>query len=172
LFGGLTGAGVGALVGSATGHTGAGAAIGAGVGALTGSVVGASLDDIEARNRAEIEARMGRPVAPGAVTIDDVVAMTQAGVNEDVIATHVRNHGIARPLQTGDLIHLQTNHVSPRVIRAMQEPPLQRPVVVQGSPPPVIVEEHYYGRPYGCYPHFHRPCPPRVGLGFTYHHHH
>lgn len=170
LFGGLTGAGVGALVGSATGHTGAGAAIGAGVGALTGSAVGASLDDIEARNRAEIEARLGRPVAAGAVSIDEVVAMTQAGVNEEVIATHVRSHGLARPLQTNDLIYLQNCHVSARVIRAMQEPPPPGPVVVAQGPPPVIVEEHYYGRPYGCY-HYHRP-PPRVGFGFTYHHHH
>src|SRR4051794_8241887 len=94
LFGGLTGAGVGALVGNATGHTGAGAAIGAGVGALTGSAVGGALDDIEARNHAEIEARLGRPPAPGAVTMGDVIAMTHAGVSDDVIATHVHNHGL------------------------------------------------------------------------------
>jgi hypothetical protein len=171
LFGGLTGAGVGALVGNATGHTGAGAAIGAGVGALTGAAVGGALDDIEARNHAEIEARMGRPPGPGAVSIEDVIAMTQAGVSEEVIATHVRNRGVVRPLQTGDLIALQNNHVSARVVRAMQEPPVQQPVVVQGAPPPVVVHE-YYGPPYGYYPYYHRPCPPRVGFGFTYHHRH
>ncbi len=171
LFGGLTGAGVGALVGKATGHTGAGAAIGAGVGALTGAAVGGALDDIEARNRAEIEARLGRPPAPGAVSIDEVIAMTHAGVNEEVIATHVRNNGVARPLQTGDLITLQNSHVSPRVIRAMQEPPV-RPVVVQAAPPPVVVHE-YYGPPYGYYHHHHHHRHhPRVGLGFSYHHHH
>jgi hypothetical protein len=168
LFGGLTGAGVGALVGNATGHTGAGAAIGAGVGALTGSAVGGALDDIEARNRAEIEARLGRPPAPGAVSMEDVIAMTQAGVSEEVIATHVRNHGITRPLQTSDLITLQNHHVSARVIRAMQEPPAQ-PVVVQSAPPPVVVHE-YYGPPYGYYHHHH--CRPRVGFGFSYHHRH
>lgn len=171
LFGGLTGAGVGALVGHATGNTGAGAAIGAGVGALTGAAVGSGMDEIEARNRAEIEARMGRPVAAGAVSMEDVIAMTQAGVNEEVIATHVRNNGVARPLQTTDLIALQNSHVSARVIRAMQEPPPQQPVVVQGAPPPVIVQE-YYGPPYGYYPAY--PCygPPRVGVGFSYRHHH
>src|SRR5258708_32003966 len=73
LFGGLTGAGVGALVGHATGHTGAGAAIGAGVGALTGAAVGSSLDDIEARNRAQIQARLGRPVGPGPATAGPAV---------------------------------------------------------------------------------------------------
>src|SRR3954447_21040044 len=53
VLGGLGGAGVGAIVGNAVGNTGAGAAIGAGVGALSGAAIGGSLDDIEARNRAE-----------------------------------------------------------------------------------------------------------------------
>lgn len=169
LFGGLTGAGVGALVGSASGNAGAGAAIGAGVGALTGAAVGGSLDEIEARNRAEIEARLQHPVQAGGVTITDVVAMTQAGVADDVIATHIRYHGVAQPLQTADLIQLQNNNVSPRVVQAMQQPPAQPgPVVVQQGPPPVIVQE-YYG-PYGYYPPYHRPCPPPVRFGFSYHH--
>ncbi len=93
LFGGLTGAGLGALVGSASGHTGAGAAIGAGVGALSGAAVGGSLDDIEAQNRAEIAAHLGSAAPTGSVTIDDVVQMTRAGVPENVIVTHIRNHG-------------------------------------------------------------------------------
>jgi hypothetical protein len=172
LFGGLTGAGVGALVGHATGNTGAGAAIGAGVGALTGAAVGSSLDEIEARNRAEIEARLGRPPAAGAVTVEEVIAMTQSGVNEEVIATHVRNNGVARPLGTNDLIYLQNNQVSARVIRAMQEPPVQRPVVVQGPPPPVVVHEYYgphCGYDYWGHHHYHHR--PRLGVGFSYHGH-
>lgn len=174
LFGGATGAGVGALIGHATGNTGAGAAIGAGVGALTGAAIGGSLDEIEARNRAEIEARLGRPVAAGAVTVDEVVAMWAAGVDEQVIVTHIRSHGVAKIPDTGDLIHLQNNRVSPRVIQAMQEPaPVARPVVVQQAPGPVIVEE-YYGPPWpGPYYHrhyYHRHCgpPPGVGIGFSY----
>src|SRR4051812_18972224 len=90
LFGGATGAGVGALIGSATGHTGAGAAIGAGVGALTGAAVGSGMDDIRARNEAEIYARTHQPVRPGAVTIPDVVAMHQAGVNEGILVSHIQ----------------------------------------------------------------------------------
>ena len=168
LFGGVTGAGVGAIVGNAVGHTGAGAAIGAGVGALTGAAIGSGMDDIEARNRAEIEARLGRPVAVGAVTIDDCIAMTQAGVDEEVIVTHVRVHGAASPLQTGDIIHLQNNGVSPRVIQTLQAPPPGPPVVVQqGPPPPVIVEEYYY-EPYGWHPHRHyHHRHPHVGWGVS-----
>ena len=159
------------VVGSASGNTGAGAAIGAGVGGDAVAAVGGSLDEIEARNRAEIEAGLRHPITPGGVTIPDVIAMTQAGVSDDVIATHIRYHGVAQPLQTGDLIQLQNNNVSPRVVQAMQQPPLQGPVVVQQGPPPVIVQEHYYGPPHGYYRHYHRPCPPPVRLGFSYHHH-
>lgn len=163
LFGGLTGAGVGALVGNAVGATGAGAAIGAGVGALSGAAIGGSLDEIEARNRAEIQARLGRPLV-GAVTTNDVIAMTRAGVSEEVIATHVRNHGMAAPLQAGDLIMLSQQGVSPRVVQAMQAPPVVQPVVYQQPvAAPVIVEERFvagppYWGPYHCYPrHYRRP---------------
>jgi hypothetical protein len=157
LFGGLTGAGVGALVGHAVGEPLAGAAIGAGVGAVSGAAIGGSLDEIEARNRAEIEARLGRQVAAGATTIPDVIAMTQAGVSEQVIINHVQIHGMAAPPQASDLIYLQQQGVSNTVIQAMQT--ARPPSPQAGSPPPVIVEEHYYNDPW--YP-----------SGFWYHHHH
>ena len=133
LVGGATGAGVGALVGSATGRTGAGAAIGAGVGALAGGAIGNSVDEQEKRNRALIEARLGRSVAAGQVTKEEVVSMTQYRVDEALIINHVRAHGMATPLTSGNIIMLQQSGVSPRVIAAMQESP---------PPPPstVIVE--------------------------------
>ncbi|MBC7337434.1 MAG: hypothetical protein H5U01_14365, partial [Clostridia bacterium] len=80
LFGGLLGAGTGAIVGNAAGNTLAGTAIGAGVGALAGSAVGDSLDEMEAQNRALIAQQLGREIPAGAVTFDDVIAMTKAGV--------------------------------------------------------------------------------------------
>src|SRR5437868_5958700 len=116
LAGGLGGAGLGALIGSASGHAGAGAAIGAAAGALTGGAVGGALDDIDARNRAQIAATMGRQVGPGAVSINDVVAMTRSGVDEQLIANHVANNGVQRPLVANDIIYLQQSGVSPRVI--------------------------------------------------------
>lgn len=162
-FGGVTGAGVGALVGSAVDHPIAGALVGAGVGAVSGAAVGQGLDNIEARNRATIAATMGRQVPPGAVATDDVIAMSQAGVNEDVIVNHIRYNGMQRPPQTGDLIALQRANVSPRVIAAMQAPPAQAagvpmapPPMVVGPPPPAYVYPGYY------YP----PPPPPMGYGF------
>src|SRR6476659_9868303 len=91
LLGGLGGAGVGALVGHAVGNTGAGAAIGAGVGALSGAAVGSAVDDVEAKNRAEIAAQIGRPVSQGAAMMDEVMAMTQAGVDPQLIINYVNN---------------------------------------------------------------------------------
>ena len=149
VFGGVTGAGVGALVGDAVGDPLAGAVIGAGVGALTGAAVGSSLDEIEARNQAQIAAQMGRPVAPGAVSVQDVVAMTQAGVDEELIITQIQIHGTVQPLQTHDLIHLKNNGVSPRVVLALQSPAPFREI----PPQPVYVE------PYPVAP-WHGPPPP------------
>lgn len=161
LFGGLLGAGTGAIIGNQLGNTGAGAAIGAGVGALGGAAVGSELDQIEARNRAMIAQQLGRQVAPGAVTIDDAIAMTAAGVSEELIVNHVRANGMVAPLQAGDLIRLQQQGVSTRVVAAMQEPPRQaaRTVLVQEPVPmPVFVDQYLY-EPYWaprCYRPHHR----------------
>lgn len=157
LFGGLTGAGLGAVVGEATHHPLAGAAIGAVAGTVTGAAVGNGLDQMEARNRALIAQRMGRPVNPGAVRRDDVIAMVRAGVPEDVIINHIRYNGMAAPLQAGDLIVLQQNGVNPRIVQVMQAPPA--PAVVQPVPQPVMVQPapvaypagYYVGPPYPVY---------------------
>lgn len=175
LFGGLTGAGVGAVVGNAVGNTGAGAAIGAGVGALTGAAVGESLDEIEARNRAQIAATLGQQVRAGAVTIDDVVKMTKAGVSEQLIVTHVHYHGVAQPLTSNDLIYLKQQGVADSVIEAMQQPPAPQ-VATAVAPAPVVVQEHYYGPPPPYYyygrPYWHGHYGawgrrPRTSIGFS-----
>jgi hypothetical protein len=154
LFGGLLGAGTGAVVGHAVGNTGAGAAIGAGVGALSGAAIGAGQDEIEAKNRAQIEAQLGRRVAVGSVTTGEVVAMTQAHVNDDLIINHIRAHGMVAPPSTSDLISLQQSGVSPRVVQAMQEaPPRPQTVIVRESAPPPVIIEGYYGRPHHYHPH-------------------
>ena len=156
VVGGLLGAGTGAIIGHAMGNTGAGAAIGAGVGALSGAAIGHGQDEIEAKNRALIAQQLGRQVNAGAVTPKDVIDMTRAGVNEDLILNHIRVHGMAAALQPQDLIYLQQQGISPRVIATMQACPPQAPpqpqtVVVEQAPPPVVVGvDPYWG------PHYHR----------------
>jgi hypothetical protein len=178
LLGGLGGAGVGAIVGNQLGHTGAGAAIGGLTGAVAGSIVGNELDEIESRNRAEIQARLGRPPGPGAVSVEDVIEMSQRGVNEQVLVDHIRARGVTRSLSKDDLILLSQAQVPSRVVQAMQEPP---PVRVAGPPyppPGPVVVEHVYGPPPPYYwhphPHFHyhhrhRHFRPGYSIGFSYH---
>jgi hypothetical protein len=176
LTGGLAGAGVGALVGDAVGETAGGALIGAGVGALTGGAIGGALDDIEARNRAQIAAQLGRPVAQGQATVGEVVAMSRAGVDPRLIVNYVNNSGMAQPVNAQDVIYLTQQGVSADVIQAMQSPRVAQvpPTVVAPPPGPVIIEEYRYGPPY-CYPpphfhyyHHHRHHGPRVGWGISF----
>jgi hypothetical protein len=171
LAGGALGAGTGAIIAGATRTNPlAGAAIGGGLGAITGGLIGNGMDEVEARNRAMIEQQLGRQVAQGAVTIDDAVAMTKAGVSEELIVNHVRTHGMAAPLQANDLILLQQQGVSPRVVSAMQAASQPQPppmVIQQPAPTPVIVEEYHYGRPYYWHPHPRHYPPPGVSWGVT-----
>jgi hypothetical protein len=159
--GGLLGLGTGAIAGHALGNTAAGAAIGTGVGALSGAAIGAKMDETDAKNRALIAQQLGRQVDPNAVTIADVIAMTRARVNEDLVINHIHAHGTAAPLTATDLVNLPQQGVGPRVIAAMQESPPRpvQPVVVQPAPGPVYVEEYpyYYG--------------PRVYIGGGCRHH-
>ncbi len=174
LFGGLLGAGTGAVIGNAVGDPLAGAAIGTGVGALSGAAIGAGMDEVEAKNRAQIQAQLGQQVAAGAVTMQDVINMTRAGVDEPLILNHIQAHGSAQPLTPGDLITLKQAGVSPAVIQQLQNTPprvvAQAVPVGYAAPAPVYVEQVYYGPPCApCYPRYH--CPPRIGWGFSYHHH-
>lgn len=118
---------------------------------MLGAATGEALDDIEARNQAMIQQQLGRQLA-GATTLDDAIAMSQAGLSDEVITQHLRTHGLARTLDPADLISLKQQGVSDRVLRAMQDASAGQYPVAQSSATvpantPVIVEEHYYGRP-------------------------
>src|SRR4051812_10089740 len=163
VLGGLGGAGIGALIGRATGHTTAGAAIGAGAGAVTGAAVGSGLDEIEARNRAEIAAQLGRDVDPGGATTVEVLEMTRAGVAPQLIINYVNSAGMMQPLTTQDVIYLRDQGVDANVVQAMLAcrvvamPPGYVRVVPQRQT--VIIEDDSCGGPC-CYPH--------VGFGYGY----
>ena len=109
---------------------------------------------------------MGRQMS-GAVSNEDVIAMTQAGLSEDVIATHIRAHGVARPPAVNDLIILRNQGVSDRVIQALQQtpPPAVTPVAYAVAPRPrEVVVEHYYG-PWST-------CPPPAHVHYHHGHRH
>ncbi len=143
------------------------------------------MDEDLARSRAEIEARMGRQMV-GAVTPEDVINMTRAGLSEGVIATHIRANGVARVMQVNDLIYLRNAGVADTVIQTLQSTPVVGtvPTAVVAAPPPgaVIVEHHYapppppppafffhYGRGHGHHHHHHHHRHrPRVGWGMSF----
>jgi len=176
LFGGLVGAGTGAAIGQKSGNPVTGALIGAVAGTMAGGAIGEGIDEDVARNRAEVEARMGRQMA-AAVTPEDVVAMTQAGLSDDVIASHIRAHGVAHPPQVNDLITLRNQGVSDNVLKAMQSSPGPHPTVVPASgASPVIIQERvyapppYYGPYWGPAPYFgyrNYRGPPRNRSGYS-----
>jgi len=171
-LGALAGAGAGAIIGHQTGDAGAGAVIGAGLGALTGAAVGTGMDEMAAQNRAQIAAQLGRQVQGGAANINEVLAMSQAGVNPVLIQNYVRTSGVAQPLTAAEVISLHNQGVNTNVIQAMQNPTAPTAPRVAGRPP-IIVEEHYYGPPAYYDPHFgyhhgyYRGRGPRTSFGIS-----
>ena len=162
------GALVGALTGGAIGHnngqTAEGALIGGAVGALTGAAIGDSVDTDIARNNAIYDQRLASQLSQ-AVSVQDVLTMSQSRLSDSVIVTHIRTHGVAARPQANDLILMSNAGVSEAVIGAMQTAPL---AVAAPAPPPayrnVIVREHYYAPPVYAVPvapyWHHRHCPP------------
>jgi outer membrane lipoprotein SlyB len=169
-LGALTGALGGAAIGEHNGDAASGALVGSVVGALAGAAVGDTIDYEAARSAEIIEQRMGRKIA-GAVAMEDVIAMSQAGLSEKVITTHLRANGVASPPSVDDLITLRNAGVSDAVVQVMQQtPPPTAQVSSQyesspyrvGPPGPVIIEEHHYVAPPFPYHrhHHHRHHPP------------
>ncbi len=187
ILGGLGGAGLGAAIGDRSGHALPGALIGGAVGAITGNAIGESVDrDRSVAQQQAYAQGVGTQAARGAVTPQDVIAMSRAGLSEDVIATHVRTNGVTQTLQVNDLIYLRNQGVPDSVLQAMQQaptaqarynaaytaavppPPATAPVVVEHvypayAPPP----PYFYYR--GCYPHYHHyHRPNHVHWGFSF----
>src|SRR5436190_16535899 len=121
----------------------------------TCAALGTSLDDIDARNRSDIAAQLGRPVAPGPATPEEVAAMTRAGVDPRFIICYINRSTMVRPITAQDVIYLHEQGVDAQVIQAMLTPGTAYPrsAIVRVIPPPrtVIIEDPW--GPY-CYPHY------------------
>ncbi len=158
LLGGAAGAGVGALIGNASGHhTAEGAAIGGIVGLLTGALVGNSMDEA-ARARVQAQApqtlvrvEQGQPLA-----VADVKALAKASISDDVIISQIRTSRSVYHLSTAEIIDLKDAGVSPKVIDFMintattvsaAQAPAPGTVVMQAPPPAIIYEERIYPTP-------------------------
>ena len=177
VVGGLLGAVTGGALGNTKGKALPGALIGGAVGALAGAAVGDSIDNKVARNNAIYEQRLAAQAqATQAVSLQDVMSMSQARLSDNVIITQIRTRGVLARPQPNDLITLSQAGVSDAVIAAMQTAPLatvpavpayptrvveQRVYVAPPYPPPVYF---YYGAPYHRH-HYPPPPPPRPAPG-------
>ena len=168
--GGLVGGLTGAALGSHSGNAGEGAFWGGAVGSLVGATMGDNID-AEVAEREAIAARQAAlRNGPHPVSVDEVAAMVQSGVGEQVVINHVRTHGLASPLNANDIMRLHQQGISDNIIAAMQNTAVRGATVPGTGPPPVIVHEHvvepiYYGPPV-------RYWPPRrrYAWGFSVHH--
>lgn len=163
VIGGLGGALAGAAIGRHNGDTTAGALIGGAAGLITGSVIGKAQDDAQARQQAyyqQQQAMYQQQLASRAVSTQDVVMMTQNGVDPQLIITQIQRNGITRRIEVSDVIALHQQGVSEPVINALQNAPLAAVgVAAPVYPRPVVVREQYYVSPppvyYHAYPHHH-----------------
>lgn len=151
LIGGAIGAAAGGLLGSTSRYNGgantaAGVLIGGAIGAITGGAIGHSLDqEQEARLRAQAPqtyqiVTQGQPLG-----IADVIAMSRAGVSDDVIINQIRNTHTLYRMVAEDIIALHNAGVSQSVINYMINTPntagttaaqAETAVVAQPPPPP------------------------------------
>jgi uncharacterized protein YcfJ len=114
------GAGAGAIIGSQSGNAAEGALIGAGIGALAGGLVGAALDE----NQREYLSRehpdtLERADRGDPLTISDVIALSRAGVSDEVIISQIRKTQTVYTLEPQDMIAMRQNGVSNYVIDTM-----------------------------------------------------
>lgn len=145
VVGGAMGAITGAIVGGRK-NRGEGALIGAGVGALTGNLLGRSKDRADEQRvavGAAATSQLNQQALAMAVTNYDLVSMTRAGLDDEVIISAMRSRGAQLDLSPQGLIALKQSGVSDRVVIAAQQMGASRPygpTPVIGPVTPVVTE--------------------------------
>ena len=171
LLGGVTGTALGAAIGEANDAPLAGAAVGAIAGSLTGAAIGDGVDQDVAMQQTYLAAQQQRSAQ--AVSAAQLIQMSQSGLGDAVIITHIQNHGVQFIPTANDLISLKSQGVSDGVLNAVQAQG-SRPQPMPVAPArPVIVEEHYYNpwpRPHfrHAYPAPFCAPPGRSYIGFSF----
>jgi hypothetical protein len=162
-----TAAGLG--IGAATGNPRTGALIGGLAGGGLGALVGSDKDDQERREvlQAQAASQAEAQLQQQRLGIFDVIRLSQAGHDDQVIINQIRTTGSTFQLTPSDLDHLKEQGVSPAVIAAMQTTRPVSPLPPRIVPPPTTV---IYQQPVYPAPVFVRPvyAPPPVFVGGVY----
>lgn len=150
-FGGITGAIAGAIIGDNNNEAGAGAAIGGALGAVAGGILGNANDKDAALRQQYYYPNRQQAAAPtytapqplGAVSYNDVIAMSRSGVGQSVILNQIQTRGVQRQPVVSDIISLHQQGVSETVIAAMQQAPTGSQLAAAPVPVPrtTIVEQ-------------------------------
>ena len=129
-LGGLAGAVIGGIIGHQNDETAEGALIGGAVGAIAGSLLGEEKDRQSQHYRYyQQEARRATQHQPWqrqqsraarAVSINDVVNMTNSGIGDAVILNQIQARGVLDDVGTHEIIAMHKRGVSESVITAMQ----------------------------------------------------
>ena len=115
IAGATVGAGAGALIGG-----GSGALIGGAVGAISGGIIGAVLDDQDRRVMEKSSPRtVDRMDRGDPLTLNDIIKLSQAGVNNGTIITYIKNTGSTYNLSQSQIRRLHDSGVSNNVIDYM-----------------------------------------------------
>ncbi len=151
LGGAALGTAAGALVGSMNADAGKGALIGGALGTVAGALTGAAIDNAEQR---ATERAVAHQEAANAMTVADVISMSQSGVSEQTIIASIRSSSSGFQLAAADVVHLHESGVSDKVIQAMMD---KRPAVIRAGRPVYVREAPVY---------IYEPCPPPVVIGY------
>jgi outer membrane lipoprotein SlyB len=172
--GGAAGAIIGGIIGHQNDETPEGALIGGVVGAVAGGLMGNARDQQINRERyyqAQLydQQQQLRQLARPSMRMNDVIAMSQSGVSDNVIVNHIQTSGVERRLEVSEIIQMHQQGVSDHVISAMQRAPLagtRQVAPVQYRPafqaPPTIITyevlpppRYHYPAPIHYDPHYH-----------------
>ena len=158
--GGATGAVAGTMIGAQSGNAGKGAVIGTMAGMVAGNLIGQDMDQQEiAREKYYTEAYARE--RENAVSIAQLIEMSEAGVADEVIIAKIQEDGPREQLSTDDIITLTKRNVSSDVIKAYQARPIRElPPSRRTSRDPVIIERHYLQPAY--------PAGPRSGAYYRH----
>jgi len=146
LSGGAFGAATGAIIGSASHNAGGGALIGAAAGTILGGLIGNSADQAQqARLRQQYPDTYNRAVIGNPLSLQDVKALSKAGLGDDTIIAQINNSHTIFHLNATDIIDLHAEGVSQKVIDYMINSqntvsPAATSVAVAGPPPAPPVE--------------------------------
>lgn len=159
-FGTMSGALIGAAAGLQNGKTLEGASIGAVAGGLLGGAAGHQIDEENNRWQSRQLAAQDEAMR-NAISLTQVIELSQSGIGDAVIANQIRNQGVPHPLTTNDLVMLKQSGVSDSVIQAWQSAPIATDrVASRPAVRPVIIEERWSTPPATVWVRPPRHCPP------------